>query len=110
MAAVASEHRAKDVLVLDLRDLTVITDFFVIASGGETTLQVRAVAQAIIDDLEEDEIRYLRREGWEDAGWILLDYGSVVVHIFLDEQRDYYQLERLWGDAPQRRVGEWPKP
>ena len=64
MAAVASEHRAKDVLVLDLRDLTVITDFFVIASGGETTLQVRAVAQAIIDDLEEDEIRYLRREGW----------------------------------------------
>ncbi|MGI6083011.1 MAG: ribosome silencing factor [Limnochordia bacterium] len=106
MAAVANEHRAKDVLVLELQDLTVITDFFVIASGGETALQVRAVAQAIIDDLEEDDIRYLRREGWEDARWVLLDYGSVVVHVFLDDQREYYQLERLWGDAPQRRVGE----
>lgn len=105
IATVADESQAEDVLILDLRGLTIITDYFVIA-GAETTVQVRAVAQAIVDSLALDDIEYIRREGWDEAGWVLLDYGSVVVHIFLNEQREYYELERLWGDAPQRRVEE----
>lgn len=92
-------------LILDLRGLTAITDYFVIASA-ETTVQVRAVTQAVVNNLAQEDIRYIRREGWDDTGWVLLDYGSVVVHIFLDEQREYYELERLWGDAPQRSTGE----
>lgn len=105
IATVADESQAEDVLILDLRGLTIITDYFVIA-GAKTTVQVRAVAQAIVDSLALDDIEYIRREGWDEAGWVLLDYGSVVVHIFLNEQREYYELERLWGDAPQRRVEE----
>jgi ribosome-associated protein len=105
IATVADESQAKDVLILDLRGLTAITDYFVIASA-ETTVQVRAVTQAVVNNLAQEDIRYIRREGWDDTGWVLLDYGSVVVHIFLDEQREYYELERLWGDAPQRSTGE----
>lgn len=69
IATVADESQAEDVLILDLRGLTIITDYFVIA-GAETTVQVRAVAQAIVDSLALDDIEYIRREGWDEAGWV----------------------------------------
>lgn len=76
-----------------------VTDYFVIVDA-ETEVQVRAIADGIKDELEEQGISPRRREGWEDAQWVLLDYGDTVVHVFRTEQREYYDLERLWGDAP----------
>lgn len=98
-ARIALDKRATDVQILDLRDLTIMTDFFVIASGDNVQL-VRAVCNGISDFLEEQGIFYRRREGWDEARWVLMDYGDVIIHVFLDEDRKYYDLERLWGDAP----------
>lgn len=100
------DKKATDVQILDLRELTVLTDYFVIASGDNVNL-VRAICNGISDFLEEREVHYRRREGWDEARWVLLDYGDVVIHTFLDDDRKYYDLERLWGDAPRlRAVGE----
>lgn len=98
-ARIALDKRATDVQILDLRELTVMTDFFVIASGDNVNL-VRAVCNGISEFLEERGVYYRRREGWDDAKWVLLDYGDVIIHTFLEEERKYYDLERLWGDAP----------
>ena len=104
-AHVADERRADDVEILDLRSLTVMTDYFVIASGT-TAVQVRAITEHIWDDLEHLGVRFKRREGYTDGRWVLLDYGDVVVHIFRHEDRQLYDLERLWGDAP-RCAAQW---
>lgn len=80
-----------------------MADYFVIASGDNVPL-VRAVCDAIAEFLEERGIHYQRREGWDERRWVLLDYGDVIVHVFLDEERRYYDLERLWGDAPRLAV------
>lgn len=103
-AHIADEKRATDVAILDLRGLTIMTDYFVIASA-ETDVQVRAITRAIIEGLEELGVPYKRHEGLEDARWVLLDYGDAVIHIFRQEERELYDLERLWGDAP-RLVAE----
>ncbi|HEX6970957.1 MAG TPA: ribosome silencing factor [Limnochordia bacterium] len=97
-AQAAVGKRANDVIVLKLRGLTIVTDFFVIASA-EAAVQVRAVVEAIQERLHALGRRCLSREGWEDARWVLLDYGDVVVHVFRQPDREYYELERLWGDA-----------
>ena len=85
--------------MLDVHELLVITDIFVLASGNN-----RRQVQALIDGVEEklrlDGRKPLRREGEDDAQWVLLDYGDIVVHVFDNPTRDYYDLERLWGDAP----------
>lgn len=75
-----------------------MTDYFVVSSA-DNVVQARAVCQGIIDFLSEHGVTYRRREGWDDARWILLDYGDVIVHTFLDADRQFYDLERLWGDA-----------
>ena len=98
-AHMANEKLATDVEVLDLRDLTVMTEYFVIASA-ETEVQVRAITQAIVDSLEENGVICKRREGLQDARWVLLDYGDAVIHVFRQQERELYDLERLWGDAP----------
>lgn len=82
-----------------------VTDYFVIAHG-ESEVQVRAIADGIKDTLEELGVIARRREGWEDARWVLLDYGDTVAHIFLAEDREYYDLERLWGDAVRLRLSD----
>ena len=76
-----------------------MADYFVIVDGN-TEVQVRAIAQGIQDELEAKGVKALRREGWGDARWVLLDYGDTVVHVFRTPDREYYDLERLWGDAP----------
>lgn len=88
--------------MLEVRDLIVITDYFVIASGA-TDRQVRTIADEVEKVLAERDLKPVRREGEREGRWVLLDFVDVVVHVFVDEDRRYYELERLWKDAP--RVG-----
>lgn len=97
-AKLADDKKARDIVILDISELSVVTDYFVIASANSST-QVKAVADNIEEKLKEAGINVLRREGIREGRWVLLDYGDVVVHVFQDEERDYYNLERLWGDA-----------
>ncbi|HEX6312571.1 MAG TPA: ribosome silencing factor [Acidimicrobiia bacterium] len=99
-AATAAAKKAADISVLDVGDIISITDVFVIASGANTR-QVRTIVDEVEKALRErtgDSPRSV--EGLDDASWVLLDYGDVVVHVFLAETRAYYDLDRLWADAP----------
>lgn len=84
--------------ILDLRKLSAFADFFVICSASSDT-QVKAIADAVDKELRERGIKTYHREGYEALNWVLLDYFDVVVHIFKTEAREYYNLEKLWGDA-----------
>jgi ribosome-associated protein len=81
-------------------ELTTMADYFVIASGRSET-QVQALSQAIVDELRDEGIKPIGVEGLRSARWVLLDYGSVIVHLFAPEEREYYGLERLWSEATQ---------
>lgn len=98
-ARAASAKQARDVLVLDVRDLIVITDYFVIATGTSDR-QVRTIAEGIERAVRDRGMKPVRREGEREGRWVLLDFVDFVAHVFLDEERDYYGLERLWADAP----------
>jgi ribosome-associated protein len=106
VAAIASDRKAIDIRVIDLREIVSYTDYFVICSGN-TERQTKAIQDAIHEDLKHGEDRLLprRTEGSNESRWILLDYLDVVVHIFTPEAREYYRLEQLWGEAPARSVG-----
>lgn len=97
-AKALSSKKAQDIKVIKIRDLTVVTDYFVIASGTSTT-QVKALAEEVEFKLAQQDIKPLRTEGYDSKNWILLDYGNVIVHVFYPESRDYYDLERLWADG-----------
>lgn len=99
MAQAALDKKAEDVVVLDLRGLTVMTDFFVICSGG-SVVQVKAITDHMRERVREGGGGSARREGTETARWILLDYGDVVAHVFHHAEREFYAIDRLWGDAP----------
>lgn len=90
--------KAEDVLLLDLRKVTTMTDFFVICTGV-SEVQVRAIADAVVEGCKKGGIEIYQVEGYEAGTWVLVDLIDVVVHIFQPEVRKYYQLERLWGDA-----------
>lgn len=90
--------KAGDVCLLNLRDLTGVTDYFIVCHG-ESDVQVKAISDAITEGLKDEGVRYWHREGYEYLHWVLLDYVDVVVHIFLKNEREFYGLERLWGDA-----------
>ncbi len=96
----ASDKKAVDVVLLRTTEVTTMADYFVIGSG-RSDRQVQALAQAIADELREEGIRPLGIEGRGAARWVLLDYGSVIVHLFAPEEREYYGLERLWSNAAQ---------
>ena len=102
-ARAAASKQAQDVAVLDVRDLIVITDYFLIASGASDR-QVRTIAEEIERSVRDKGLRPVRREGEREGHWVLLDFVDFVAHVFLDEDREFYDLERLWSDAP--RV-EW---
>ncbi len=95
----AEDNRGQNVLVLDMREQTSIFDYFVIATGTSNR-QLRAISDGI-DDVLQKQFGQARvgREGYEDSHWILLDYGSVVVHLFDEKTRDYYRMEDLWAGA-----------
>jgi len=102
-AAAALDKRATDVVVLDLRELTIVCDYFVIASA-RNTIHSKAVADGIAERLAEEGRRPRHIEGLPTATWVLMDYGDVVVHIFLPEERGYYDLERLWQEAKVEQI------
>ena len=95
--------KAFDVTVLDLTALSSVADHFVIASGN-SRVAVQALADSLHEALAETGDRPLHREGYAEARWICLDYADVVVHLFQQDVRRYFDLERLWGDAPQRHL------
>jgi ribosome-associated protein len=94
-----SEKKAEDIQVLKIESLTVIADYFVIATATSTT-HVKSLADEVEFVLDGQDIKPLRVEGYQAANWILMDYASVVVHIFVKDTREFYKLEKLWGDAP----------
>ena len=96
-----------DVKVLDLRKLTPIADFFVIASA-DSNIQVKAIADEIDNKLRKHGIKCYFKEGYQAANWILLDYFDVVVHVFKKDAREFYNLEKLWGDAPFELINDNP--
>jgi ribosome-associated protein len=98
-ARAAASKQGRDVVVLDVRDLIVITDYFVIASGSSDR-QVRTMAEEIERAVKAEGLRPVRREGEREGRWVLLDFVDFVAHVFLDGDREYYGLERLWADAP----------
>jgi ribosome-associated protein len=95
---IASDKKGNDIVMLRTAELTTMADFFVIASG-RSDRQVAALSGAIVDELRKEGIRPIGVEGRESSRWVLLDYGSVIVHVFAPEEREYYGLERLWGKA-----------
>ncbi len=97
---IASDKKGNDIVMLRTAELTTMADFFVICSG-RSDRQVQALADAIIGELRDDGIRPLGTEGVTTSRWVLLDYGSVIVHVFAPEEREFYGLERLWGKAAQ---------
>jgi ribosome-associated protein len=98
-ARTASAKQASRVVILDVRELIVITDYFVIASGSSDR-QVKTILEEVDKALRLLGVRPVRTEGEPEAGWVLLDYIDAVVHVFAEEEREYYDLERLWRDAP----------
>ncbi|MFC1703836.1 ribosome silencing factor [Candidatus Omnitrophota bacterium] len=99
----ASDKKAEDIIVLDMREIANFCDYFVICSGTSDR-QVRAIARAVEDGLRKKKFRVYHREGLSQATWVVLDLGDVVLHVFDKETREFYQLDHLWQDAP---VVEW---
>jgi ribosome-associated protein len=100
-ADLALDRKAEAVMALDLRGVSSATDYFVLATGN-SDIQVRAIADHVMDELANDGLKPLHVEGMDRARWVLLDFVEFVVHIFHPEAREFYQLELLWGDAPTR--------
>ncbi len=94
----ALEEKAMDLVVLDVNEKTIIADYFVICSG-RNVIQIHSIADNVEKKLNEQGIAVLRREGYQQGTWVVLDYGSTILHIFREEEREYYKLEHLWADA-----------
>ena len=102
-AQAAIEKKATDVIVLEVRELTTIADYMVLCSTGSHR-QVQAVMEHINSKLKNKKTRPLSIEGTESSTWILMDYGDIMVHIFTEDTRQHYALDRLWGDAPGQMI------
>lgn len=96
---IASDKQASDIILLDTRGLCSFADYFVICSG-ESERQIQTISDEVAQALKKDGILLLHREGTVDSGWLLLDFGDVIVHIFTPAEREYYQLGEQWSDAP----------
>lgn len=95
---VLDDKKARDISVINIEGITTIADYFVICSGTSTT-HIKTLADEIEEKMKEEGIKPLNKEGYNSARWILVDYGDVVVHIFHEEDRSHYNLERLWSDG-----------
>lgn len=98
-AKAMDDKKARDIMILELEELSLITDYFVLANGTSRT-QTQAIADNVEEVLGKEGHKLFRREGYPEGRWILLDFGSIIVHVFQEEERLFYNLERLWGDAP----------
>ncbi|WP_064092425.1 ribosome silencing factor [Rossellomorea aquimaris] len=101
----ADDKRAEDIVVLDMKGVSLISDYFLICHGNSDK-QVQAIARELKDRAEENGYSVKRLEGFDQARWVLVDLGDVVAHVFHKEERGYYNLERLWGDASYVEVGQ----
>ena len=90
--------RAEDIRVIEIGDLTIVADYFVIANGTSST-QTKALAEEVEFKMSQLGIEPNRTEGYQGATWVVLDYGDIIVHVFYKETRDHYNLERLWSDG-----------
>ena len=95
---IADNKKAENIVLLDIRKVSVIADYFVICSGNSER-QVKAIARDIEEELDKQDIGPRHREGLDQGQWVLLDYGEVIVHVFTTAERDYYRLEKLWAGA-----------
>ncbi len=95
----ADDKKAENITILDMKGISLISDFFLICHGNSEK-QVQAIATEIKKSAQEQEIELKRLEGFDQARWVLIDLGDVVVHVFHKDERVYYNLEKLWGDAP----------
>jgi ribosome-associated protein len=103
----ALDKKALDVVVLDLRQTPAFTDFFVLCSG-QNQRQVKAIADAVEEALRTAKVRPAHVEGYDRAEWVLMDFFSFIVHVFTPQTREFYSLERLWGDAQRIEVSDGP--
>jgi len=103
----ALEKKATNIKILDVRDITSFTDYFVIATGS-SDMQVKAIAENILTKLRDSGVAPWKSEGWDTLNWVIVDFVDVVVHIFTETAREFYHLERLWADAPTEIVEDKP--
>lgn len=94
----ASDKKARDIVIMDMKGISSSTDYFVVCSANTAT-QVRAIADNIEEELAKEGVAFNHKEGYREGEWVLLDFGDVIAHVFMQEAREYYALERLWGDA-----------
>lgn len=95
----ADDKRAEDIVVLNMKGISLVADYFIICHGNSDK-QAQAIAREMKEKVEEQGFSIKRMEGFDEARWILVDLGDIVAHIFHKDERGYYNLERLWGDAP----------
>jgi ribosome-associated protein len=103
LAHVISDAHGSDILVLDITPLTTLADYFLICTADNERM-LRAIVRAIDDFATQNDVRVRRQEGTPDSGWVLLDFGDVIAHVFGRREREFYQLDRLWADAPRLLV------
>ena len=95
---ILDDKKALDIIAIDVADKTIIADWFVICSGS-SVIQVRAICDEVLEKYEQIGLRLKRKEGYTEGRWIVLDFGYVLLHIFYPEEREYYNIERLWTDG-----------
>lgn len=103
VAQLALEKKASNVKLIDVRAVTAITDYFIIASGSSDT-QVKAIADHVIAEMRKHDLAPWKTEGWEAKQWIIIDFVDLVFHVFHESAREFYNLERLWADAPTEAI------
>lgn len=95
---IVEEKKGRDAILLDLKGISMVTDYFLIVTGNSTT-QVKAITDNLTEKIKELGVTVLRVEGLQEAKWVLVDCGDLVIHVMTPDQREFYNLERLWGDA-----------
>lgn len=98
MYDVLDDRKAKDIKIIDIQNISIMTDYFLVASAGNIN-HVHALAEHLEDEMRKEGIHYTHMEGYKAGNWILMDYGDIVVHIFDDASRDFYDIERIWRDG-----------
>ncbi|WP_212880388.1 ribosome silencing factor [Tetragenococcus halophilus] len=102
----ANAKSAQDIVVLDVREVSLLADYFMICSG-RTNRQIQAIVNDIIESEQKAQVEVKSVEGRDSAKWILIDLGDVIVHVFNEDEREFYQLEKLWADAPFVDTSAW---